>query len=331
MPITSYGDISQRTANWAAAQMLKHAEPVLCLNLFGQIKPIPKNRASSAKFRRPIPFATATTPLVEGVTPVSHKIAYEDITVQLQQFGDIVEITDWVDDMNEDPVLSDVMMLSGEQAAATEEELLWGILKAGTNKFYANGTQRTDVNTAPTINKLHAITRSLRGNRAMPVTQMLDGSGNYLTKPVEGGYVAFGHTDLEHDLRALGTSFTPTAQYGQRKILSPLEIGCVENIRFILSPVLEPYPDAGGAKGSMKSTSGTSADVYPIVVVTRDYYGICPLAGQGTVKPTVINPGKIDKSDPLGQRGYVGWKTYWAGTILNEAWGAILECAVTAL
>lgn len=330
MPITQYGDISQRTANWAAAQMLKHAEPVICLGLFGQIKPIPKNRASSAKFRRPIPFATATAALTEGVTPVSHKIQYEDVSVALRQFGDVVEITDWVDDLSEDPVLSDVMMLSGEQAAATTEELLWGILKAGTNKFYANGTQRTDVNTVVSLNKIHAIIRNLRVNRAMPVTQMLDGNSNYLTKPVEGGYVAFAHTDCEHDIRAL-TGFTPTAQYGQRKILSPLELGCVENLRFILSPVLDPYADAGGAKGAMKSTSGTSADVYPIVVVTRDYYATCPLAGQGAVKPTVINPGKIEKSDPLGQRGYIGWKTWWAGVILNEAWGAILECAVTDL
>ena len=125
MAATTYGDISQRTANWAAKEMLKHAEPVLVLSKFGQIKPIPANKAQSVKFRRPVPFATATTPLVEGVTPVSHKITYEDVQVSLQQYGDIVEITDVIDDLAEDPVLSDVTMLAGEQAANTQEELLW--------------------------------------------------------------------------------------------------------------------------------------------------------------------------------------------------------------
>lgn len=71
--------------------------------------------------------------------------------------------------------------------------------------------------------------------------------------------------------------------------------------------------------------------MYPIVYISQEYYATCPLAGKGIVKPTVLNPGTPSKSDPLGQRGYVGWKTWWAGTILNEAWGACLEVSVTAL
>ena len=49
------------------------------------------------------------------------------------------------------------------------------------------------------------------------------------------------------------------------------------------------------------------------------------------IKPTVINPGTIDKSDPLGQRGYVGWKTYFNAVRLNETWLARLEVAASAL
>lgn len=330
MAITTYGDISQRTANWAVKEMLAHAEPILVLSKFGQVKPIPQNKAQAVKFRRPVPFATATTPLVEGVTPVSHKITYEDVPVTLQQYGDVVEITDAIADLSEDPVLQNVLMLTGEQAAATTEELLWGVLRAGTNKFYANGSARDAVNTVASLNKQRAIIRALRMNRAQPVTQILDGSANTLTRPVEGGYIAFAHSDLEHDLRGF-TGFVPVAQYGSRKPLCNEELGSVENIRYILSPILASYPDAGGARGAMKSTSGTSADVYPIVFVSRDYYATCPLAGKGAVKPTVLNPGTPSKSDPLGQRGMVGWKTWWAGKILNELWGAVYEVAVTDL
>lgn len=332
MATTTYGDISQRTANWAAKEMLSHAEPILVLNKFGKTYPVPANKAERAKFRRPIPFLPATTPLVEGVTPTSHKISYEDVEVVLQQYGDIYEITDKVADLAEDPVLSNMIMLAGEQAAETEEMLLWGILKAGTNKFYANGTQRTDVNTVWAITDQRAVIRSLRANRARPTTQILDGSTKTGTRPIEGGWIAFAHTDFEHDLRTVaGTAFTPVAQYGSRKPLCPEEIGSVENVRYILSPLLEPYADGGGDKGSMKSTSGVKADVYPIIYISQEYYAICPLAGKGIIKPTVLNPGVPSKSDPLGQRGYVSWKSWWAGTILNESWGACLEVAVTAL
>lgn len=331
MATTTYGDISQRTANWAVKEMLAHAQPVLVLNKFGQIKPIPQNRAETAKFRRPIPFATATAALTEGVTPGSHKIQYEDVAVTLQQYGDIVEISDKVADISEDPVLKDVISLSGEQAAATQEELLWGVLKAGTNKFYANGTGRTDVNSIFAVTDQRAVIRSLRSNRATPITQMLDGSLKVGTMPIEGGYIAFAHTDFEHDLRTVGGSdFIPVAEYGSRKPLCPEEIGSIENVRYILSPVLTPYPDAGDTKGSMKSTSGTKADVYPIIYISRDYYATCPLAG-GQIKPMVVNPGTPSGADPMGQRGFVSWKTWWAGTILNEAWGACLEVAVTAI
>lgn len=327
---TTYGDISQRTANWAASQMLKHAEPVLVLGKFGQMKPIPKNKAQSAKFRRPNPFSVATTPLTEGVTPSSHKITYTDVPVTLQQYGDIVSITDWIEDLSEDPVLSDVVMLSGEQAAETHETLLWGVLKAGTNKRYANGAARNAVNTVYSLTLQRGAVRSLRANRASPVTQILNPSSNTLTSPIEAAWVAFAHTDLEHDLRNV-TGFTPVAQYGSRQVLCPEEIGTIENVRYILSPVLTPYPDAGGAKGAMKSTTGTNADVYPVVIISRDYYAQCPLAGKGMVKPMVLNPGTPSKSDPLGQRGYVSWKSWWAGVILNEAWGVVCECAVTSL
>ncbi|KKL70933.1 hypothetical protein LCGC14_2099990, partial [marine sediment metagenome] len=37
------------------------------------------------------------------------------------------------------------------------------------------------------------------------------------------------------------------------------------------------------------------------------------------------------KSDPLGQRGYVGWKTWHAIVILNQVWMARLEVCVTDL
>jgi len=47
MATTTYGSISQRTAAWAATEMLQHAEPILVLSKFGQSKPLPKNKADT--------------------------------------------------------------------------------------------------------------------------------------------------------------------------------------------------------------------------------------------------------------------------------------------
>ena len=331
MPITSYGDISQRTAGWAANEMLDHAEPILVLSKFGQSKPLPKNKADTVKFRRPVPFANITVPLSEGVTPTSQQMAYEDVTVQIKQWGAWTEISDYVNDMSEDPVLADASMLCGEQAAETVEYQTWGAIRAGTNVFYANGTTRTGVDSVYTLAKQRAVTRSLKANRAKKVTSMVASTTNYGTEQVDAAFIGFAHTDLEADIRDM-PNFTPCEKYGSMKAL-PYEIGKVEDVRYILSPVLDSFADAGGTASTngVVSTTGTSADVYPIVIVGKESYGLIPLKGAGAITPKVLNPDTPRGGDPLGQRGSVGWKAYYVCKVLNEGWMARAEVAASAL
>jgi N4-gp56 family major capsid protein len=328
MAVSNYAAISQRTAAWAATEMLSHAEPVIVLSKFGATKPVPKNKADNVKFRRANPFAVSTTPLTEGVKPTSQALTYTDVAVTLNQYGQATEITDRVVDMAEDPVLRDASTLSGEQAGETLELVTWGAIKAGTNVGYANGVARNAVNTAVTLPTIRTGVRALQAARARPVTSMLDGSPKYGTVPVEGGYIAFGHTDLEQDIRGLA-GFTPVAQYGSRQPLCPQEVGSVENVRFILSPVLASFADAGGLSTTVVvSTTGTNADVYPLIIVGKEAFGCVPLKGSNAITPIVVNPDNADSNNPLGQFGFVSWKAYFNAVILNEAW--MYRCEVGA-
>jgi len=332
MAVTNYGVINQRTAAWATKEMLSHAEPILVLSKFGQNKPLPKNNANTVKFRRPKPFAVSTTPLTEGVTPTSQALTYEDVTVPINQYGGVTEITDVVEDLAEDPVLKDASMLSGEQAAETVEMVTYGAIKGGTSVIYdlPAHSARSAVDSPVSLSVLRGAVRALKAARGKPITQMLDGSVKINTTPIEGGYIAFGHTDLEADIRNL-PNFIPVSRYGSRKPLCPEEVGTIENVRIILSPLLVPFPDAGGlaANNGTISTTGTNADVYPIIVVAKEAYGLVPLKGAKSITPSVLNPGTPSKSDPLGQKGYVGWKCYFNATILNQTWIQRIEVAAT--
>lgn len=314
--------------------MLKHAMPVRLLDKFGLMRPMPKNKGQVIKFRRPRTFTAATTPLVEGVTPTATQFSYEDVEANLKQYGQVVEITDHIADTHEDPVLNDASEQAGENVGRTLEALDWGILRAGTNVFYANGTVRTDVNTPISLAKQRAVIRGLKAQKAMKITRILDGSVNFQTKPVEAAFVAISHTDVEQDIRSLA-GFVPVAEYGSRTPINEYELGSVEDVRYLQSPDLDPLVDAGGAfNGSgtaMVTTSGTSADVYPILYLGKEAYGIVPLRGQGAISPTIIPVGLKTKDDPLGQRGMVGWKTWHTAVILSQVWMARLEVAVTAL
>ena len=326
MAFADYGSISPRTGVMAAAQLLKRAENQIVLPRVMQNHPMPKNKSDTVKFRRYSAFAAATTPLTEGVKPTGKTITFADMSAQLKQYGDYVEITDKIADMHEDPVLKEMMAVCGEQAGETVEKIAFGVATGGTNVFYANGTARTDVNTALTVNKLRSVVRSLRANGAKPIADMLSASPNYKTEAVGEAFFAFGHTDLEADIRNLA-GFTPVEQYGQSAKAVPYEIGKVENVRFILTRHFTGIADAGGAKGSMVSTTGTSADVYQIVVLGKDAMGAVALKGAEAVHPMVLNPNTPRGGDPLGQRGSVGWKTYAAPLILNQAWIAVVEVA----
>lgn len=323
--------ISQRTNVYAEREMLKYAGPIIVLDKTGPlIKPMPKNKAQTIKFRRPVPFDPATTPLQEGVTPTGTAFRYEDVSATLDQYGQVGVITDVIEDTHEDPVLNDLVVQLGENVGRTTEALNYAVVRGGTNVFYANGAARNAVNTAISLAKQRAVTRGLKAQKAMKVTNILDGSPNYATKPVEAAYVAVGHTDLEADIRNM-PGFLPVSEYGRRSTVSDYEIGSVEDVRYILSPDLNSFADAGGTAGSMVSTSGTSADVYPILYFGKEAWGIVPLRGQGAISPTIIPVGQKTKDDPLGQRGYAGWKLWHVAVVLNQLWMARLEVASTAL
>lgn len=333
MAATTYGDISQRTAAYAEKTMLEHAEPILVLEKFADAKPLPKNTADNIKFRRPIPYAVSTTQLVEGVTPAPKQMQYEDIPVTMGQYGDLIEISDRVNDMSEDPVLRDASMLAGEQAAETKELILWGALKAGTNVAYSGtGTPaaRSDVNDVITLTLQRNAIRQLKAQRAKPITKMVSSSVKFATEAVAPSWVAVSHTDVEQDIRDMD-GFTPVERYGNYQPISDHECGKVEQTRYILSPVLVPWEGAGSGTANGCVTTGGNVDVYPVVFLSRNAFGAVALKGAGSMSPRVINPDSIDKSDPLGQRGYVAWKMYFAALILNEAWVQRIEVGVTDL
>lgn len=327
MASTSYGDISPRTAAYAEKELLKRGIPYLVLEKFGQAKALPEHSTKVIKFRRYNALPNTPTALTEGVTPAGQTLAVTDVTGTLVQYGDKVTITDVILDTHEDPTLNESVALLGEQAAQVIEKMRFGVLKAGTNVLYANGAARNAVNTAISITLQRRAVRALKRQNTRFITTVVRSTPSYGTENVAPGFVALIHPDLEADVRGL-TGFVPAEKYGT---MTPWEneLGKCEDVRYVSSTIFEPFADAGGAKGSMLSTSGTSADVYPVLFVGRDAYGIIALKGMFALTPMVVNPKPSD-SDPLAQRGHVAWKAMQTCVILNDSWMIRAEVAATA-
>lgn len=326
--MTTYGDISPRTAAYVAVDLLKRAMPYLCLEKFGQAKSLPANKTQSMKFRRYNSLGLRTTPLTEGVTPASEKLTATDISVTLYQYGGLVEITDIIQDTHEDDVLKEATGVTGEQAAKTVETLRYNVLKACSNVFYANSVAgRTSVVNIISRTDQRKIVRALERQEAAHITQIVKSTPSFNTESILPAYVGVTHVDMTSDIRGM-TGFTSVADYGKISAWET-EIGACEDMRYIKSTIFTPYEDAGSGTTTGKLTSGgTACDVYPVLYFGKDAYGIVALKGKFAITPIVINPVP-SKSDPLGQRGSVSWKTMQNTIILNDAWMAVYECACT--
>jgi N4-gp56 family major capsid protein len=328
MAMTTYGDISPRTAAYVAVDLLKRAMPYLCLEKFGQSKSLPGNKTQSMKFRRYNSLGLRTTPLTEGVTPTSEKMTATDISVQLYQYGGLVEITDIIQDTHEDDVLKEAIAVSGEQAAKTVETLRYNVLKACTNVFYANSVAgRTSVVSVISRADQRKIVRALERQEAQHITSVVKSTPSFNTESILPAFVGVTHVDMTTDIRSM-LGFTSVADYGKISAWET-EIGACEDVRYIKSTIFSPYENGGSGTTTGKLTSdGSGCDVYPVLYFGKDAYGIVALKGKFAITPIVINPVP-SKSDPLGQRGSVSWKTMQNTLILNDAWMAVYEAACT--
>lgn len=360
MAIQTY-DLQAGRLGKMAGEIIRHAIATEVLVAALSQKDMPKNKSDTIVFRSWVPYgATASSPnvwmgtsesgsasgatgytdiaadfagrhiTVEGVTPSADTIAPRDVTVPLQQYMALYALTDKDYDLYEDDIEEAMKVQTGERMGLVRELVVYGKLKAATNKFYAGASGATVASRSLVAGPLDVkhiakIIRSLKANHAKAITKILPPSTNINTRAVEAGFVCYAHTDTEYDIRAL-PGFIPVAQYGSRQPINEYELGTYNNVRFILSAELAPYYGAGAT-----GTAGTTSqyDVYPYIFLSADAAAAVKLRGSQAIDPILLLPNQKDKNDPGGQRGYIGAKFWFASEVLNQGWIAVLEALVT--
>ncbi|MDO5116369.1 MAG: N4-gp56 family major capsid protein [Synergistaceae bacterium] len=313
---------------------LAQAIPFLPFRKWGQKRPLPKNRGKVIEFRRWGLLAPATTPLSEGITPVGSSLSHETITATVAQYGDWIPLTDQVQDLAIDPVLTTVVQALGEQQGETLAILSRNQMMSGTNVNYAGGVAaRSAVVAKVSAADYDRIIRKLKMKMAKRHTEIILPTVKIATQPIRAAYIAivspYTVTDLEAQLGSSG--YVPREKYASGMALEG-EVGAYKEIRFIESTHAMVYEDAGGDVASgCKSTSGTKTDVYVDLIFGKEAYGETMVGGKGThsvIIKTHKDDDTSDTSDPLNQRGTAGWKDYYTAKILNDDWLVRYEHAV---
>lgn len=352
MSIQNYGTVASRNLIRAAQGMLEHAQPITVLGDFGTQREMPQNSTDTLVFRRTLPFGASTTGtsiegsnryvgtpdivasnfvLAEGVTPNANTISFQDVSVQLQQYGVLFKYSSKVEQLYEDDIPGEMVKLTGETLAEVMEMVRYGVLKAGSTVIYANGSSRSAINTAISLNALRKAARTLESNRSRRVTSRLAPGVNFGTRAVQPAFIVFVHTDAVSDIRNL-PGFTRVEEYGSFKPIHDREVGACEDFRFISSPLLKSFAAAGSSTlNGMLSIGAANVDVYPFIIIGEDCWGQVALKGMSAIKPIVLKASQTNHANPLGQFGYVGASTWFATVRLNDAFMARIEAGVTAL
>jgi N4-gp56 family major capsid protein len=336
-------------------EILKHAKPYEVLSKVGRQVQMPQHASDTYVARRFLPYgATAASPNIffptangdrgntvvqahltqEGVTPPPESITPFDITEVVQQYSCLYGFSDKTYYLYEDDIPEQMKIQIGERVGLVNEMIVYSKLKSCTNQFFGgSGTSRATVSGPMTLSLQSSMVRSLMANHAMPITSMLAASVKFDTSAVAAGYFAYAHTDLERQVRDM-PNFTPVEKYASGTGETG-EIGKVERMRYILSPDLPSFQNAGAAvaswtgSGTGYSTTGSLMDVYPVILMGADAFSQIAVKGLN-LDPTFLPPGEKSKSDPLGQRGYAG-TIWWKGCMLeNNLWMSVAYVARAA-
>lgn len=300
-------DASVEATTFYNKNLLKRALATLVFYKYGTKKPIPRNSGNKINFRGFSPLAPSTTPLTEGVTPDGKKNEIYEIESTLQQYGDYVEYSDVLDLVGIDPYVTETTDVLGEQAGESIDTIIREKIITGTNVQYAGG--KTSTATITSADKISAdeikkAVRTLKKNK---------------TKPCAGAYyIGIIDPDVAFDLMS-DPLWLDVSKYNGGENIMDGEIGKLMGVRFI--ETTQVAVKAG--------SSGVS--VHCCMILGKDAYAITDIKNSAK-KPSVFVKalGSGGTSDPLNQRGTIGWKAMFTTTITNQLAMVRLECAVSA-
>lgn len=324
------------TATRAVTKLLKTIGPIIAMDPFIDTIPVPMNENETWTVSRAVIPDSDLTPSDEGVNKAPRQLFLEQNQKTLDEFEEIYSFSSRQAELGEFDVLKIAKDVLPELVAQTREEYAWSIARAGDNVYYNSSaiTARNAVNGPITLGRIDKAIRLLDANRSPKIMEAATGALQQGTVPMPPSYVAFGHTDMLADFRAL-SQWREAPEVGGMKSKVMAWAGSIRNLAVLLTPHFKPVVNSGAAVGSTGlKTSGTLVDVYPLVIMSKTCFSRLSLKGSGAggyggVKINVLKPTDVDKSDPSGKRAYVACRYYDGPLITRQAGIVRLEVGVT--
>lgn len=288
--------------------VLLTAYPKLVHGKFAQRRVLPEKMGDTIVFRRYSKLETVTVPLQDGITPPGAPLSVQDIKARIDFYGNFVTITNEVELIVEDRVLNEATRLLAQNLGQTIDEITRDVLMSITSVTLASQGSNLNTPTEITNDDIQSVVKTLLNNDADMITEIIPGRDTFAAVPVRQAFWGIIHTELLDDLEEVST-FTSVANYASPRPTLEEEWGATNNVRW--------------AYTSIAYKSSASPAVYHLPILGKEAYGMVHLGsekGEFYVEPL----GSAGSSDPLHQRGSVGWSHPYTARVLNDNFGNLL-------
>lgn len=336
--------------------LIERLLPNLLFAKYGQKRPYNRHEGDTVNFRKFNSLNPATTPLTEGVTPDGSALVVTSVQATVRQYGDYIKVSDRLDMLGIDPVITQAAEVLGEQAALTIDSIVRDVVVAGTNKQYAGGKDsRFKIEATGKISaaEIKKAVRTLK---------------NYDARPLEDGFfIGIVDPDIAYDLQS-DSLWQDVSKYNGGENIIKGEIGKLAGVRFVETTNVKVVNGGATASATYTLTSDTAINpnkayytqggtspnyTYSLVaspvaaslntyyepsanielhcamIIGKDAYGIVDVNGSSKPEIIVKPAGSAGSADPLNQRSTVGWKADFTAVRLNEEAMVRLEVAVS--
>lgn len=286
----------------AASLIARSTIKLVCASVCEKV-PQKKGAGLTAYFVRYARMYLPTTTLTEGTTPSNSGFSLEEVSVTLDQWGDVITLTDVVQLTQAHPILEQAMDLLSDNAARVidrETQIVWF---AGTNIQYSDGsvTTRATITTAMIMSNaiMHKARVTMVNNGAPP----RDGPATQDAKAMNaaggftGGrsYIAISGPEVLADIQATSTSFgswVSVASYANQKALYNAEVGTWLGFRWVETNFIPRLAQFGSTTAAVASAASFGTGTPTITAVD----------GGGTLTSATTYYWKIVRKDLL--RGF---------------------------
>jgi N4-gp56 family major capsid protein len=256
---------------------------------------LPRNVGKTISWRIFKSLALPSTVLTEGVPPTETDLSIVNYETAIAQHGAFVKLTDFVEMVGIDPILTETSQLLGEQAAEYIDGLIRDVLYTGLQVRYAGGVANraavqaaTDGSTTVSFADLNEMVKTFKRNNVKPY--------------MDGKYMLLVTPEVEMDLKGLtgaNTSWIDISKYNNAEMIFKGEIGSLLGFKILVDNNLEVAPAPNGS-------------VHLCLAFGADAFGVVEVAG-GSGRPAIIYKGlgSAGVADPLDQVQTLGLETSW--------------------